>query len=772
MKLEQEVATLDVPLPPDQLLPAYNESANPAREDAGSVTSAAPDAAAPQQAAVEDARATVAGLVRDGIAHAKSGNLLLARMTLQEAVYLDKQHETALMWLASISDKPIDLLGYLQEVLLVNPSNERAAQWAKSTKAMLAKSLIQQGAASHREGMPEIAEQYFLQAAEYEPSNETAWLWLVSVASEPEDKLSYLNRILQLNPAHEKALALFHRTKTQIARQLVKKGYQALDAGDTDGALEILRDVMDYNPNLEEAWLLKASLCESPQEKIGCFSKVLELNPDSELAQQNLLALRIEQQQAEQASRLAAEAQSEEPSFDEAAAENEFDQPQFAAVESELFSEKSDEHIEENADQNAAESSVENVAENFGEYFGEYFQENSPERIAESSEEQFVRAASENQSEIYGEHQHENHSENSLEYPSEFSSEAAAEDSSEAVSENQMSAEENQMLAESANFAASEVAEKQEFVGDKYVEVGDLSENSIVAELGAADNAETLITKVCEHSDFAVSDQDFQAAENVETMFAADTVLVHAEPETLVACQFCQGDNVVSDFRCVGCGAFFRLGNFETLLGNEMNDESRVREYIEQCSGRELSACESFDLGLAYLNLHNAKKAVGHFENVLRLEVEDETHGRQIADLFDYLKEKMPEIFGTAIGTSGKTIMVVDDSPTVRKLIVSKLEKHGHAVVAAVDGMDALSKINEAAPDLILLDVTMPRLDGYQLCKLVKANSKTKHIPVVMISGKDGFFDKVRGRMAGSTAYITKPFGPETLLHTVETYCK
>jgi twitching motility two-component system response regulator PilG len=117
-----------------------------------------------------------------------------------------------------------------------------------------------------------------------------------------------------------------------------------------------------------------------------------------------------------------------------------------------------------------------------------------------------------------------------------------------------------------------------------------------------------------------------------------------------------------------------------------------------------------------------------------------------------------------------RTILVVDDSPTVRKLISGKLEKSGHSVVPAVDGMDALAKINEVIPDLILLDITMPRLDGYQVCKLIRNNPATKDIPVVMISGKDGFFDKVRGRMAGSSGYITKPFGPDTLMKTIESY--
>ncbi len=115
-------------------------------------------------------------------------------------------------------------------------------------------------------------------------------------------------------------------------------------------------------------------------------------------------------------------------------------------------------------------------------------------------------------------------------------------------------------------------------------------------------------------------------------------------------------------------------------------------------------------------------------------------------------------------------ILVVDDSATVRKLVSGKLEKCGHEVVCAIDGVDALEKINALVPDLILLDITMPRMDGYQVCKLIRNNEATKDVPIVMISGKDGFFDKVRGRMAGTTGYITKPFGPETLMKTVEAY--
>ena len=117
-----------------------------------------------------------------------------------------------------------------------------------------------------------------------------------------------------------------------------------------------------------------------------------------------------------------------------------------------------------------------------------------------------------------------------------------------------------------------------------------------------------------------------------------------------------------------------------------------------------------------------------------------------------------------------KTIMVVDDSATVRKLISGKLEKCGHIVITAVDGKDAMEKLGDVVPDLILLDIAMPRMDGYQVCKLIRNNDTTKEVPIVMISGKDGFFDKVRGRMVGTTSYITKPFGPETLMKMLETY--
>ncbi len=117
-----------------------------------------------------------------------------------------------------------------------------------------------------------------------------------------------------------------------------------------------------------------------------------------------------------------------------------------------------------------------------------------------------------------------------------------------------------------------------------------------------------------------------------------------------------------------------------------------------------------------------------------------------------------------------KTILVVDDSPTVRKLVAMTLEKRGFKVVSAFDGVAAIKEIAAHNPALILMDINMPRLDGYQLCKLVKKHETTRNIPVVMLSGKDGMFDRLRGRLVGCSGYITKPFVPEELVDAVDEY--
>ena len=119
------------------------------------------------------------------------------------------------------------------------------------------------------------------------------------------------------------------------------------------------------------------------------------------------------------------------------------------------------------------------------------------------------------------------------------------------------------------------------------------------------------------------------------------------------------------------------------------------------------------------------------------------------------------------MSTTGFKVLVIDDSNTIRRSAEIFLKQGGHEVFLAEDGFDALAKINDLQPNLIFCDILMPRLDGYQTCAIIKRNARFASVPVVMLSSKDGVFDKARGRMVGSQDYLTKPFTKDQLLQTV-----
>ena len=116
---------------------------------------------------------------------------------------------------------------------------------------------------------------------------------------------------------------------------------------------------------------------------------------------------------------------------------------------------------------------------------------------------------------------------------------------------------------------------------------------------------------------------------------------------------------------------------------------------------------------------------------------------------------------------NGLKILVVDDSKTIRRTAETLLTKEGCQVFTAIDGFDALSKIADHQPDLIFVDIMMPRLDGYETCSLIKHNKVFRETPVIMLSSKDGLFDRARGRIVGSEQYLTKPFTKDELLGAI-----
>ena len=124
------------------------------------------------------------------------------------------------------------------------------------------------------------------------------------------------------------------------------------------------------------------------------------------------------------------------------------------------------------------------------------------------------------------------------------------------------------------------------------------------------------------------------------------------------------------------------------------------------------------------------------------------------------------------VNTTGSTfkVLVIDDRNTIRRSAEIFLKQGGHEVVLAEDGFDALAKVNDYQPHLIFCDILMPRLDGYQTCAIIKRNPKFSGVPIVMLSSKDGVFDKARGRMVGAQDYLTKPFTKDQLLQAVQQF--
>jgi twitching motility two-component system response regulator PilG len=123
-------------------------------------------------------------------------------------------------------------------------------------------------------------------------------------------------------------------------------------------------------------------------------------------------------------------------------------------------------------------------------------------------------------------------------------------------------------------------------------------------------------------------------------------------------------------------------------------------------------------------------------------------------------------------GLSGIKVLVIDDSKTIRRTAENLLAKAGCSVATAADGFEALGKIVDLEPDVIFVDIMMPRLDGYQTCALIKNNADLRRTPVIMLSSKDGLFDRAKGRMVGAEQYLTKPFTRDELLGAIRRHAQ
>lgn len=189
----------------------------------------------------------------------------------------------------------------------------------------------------------------------------------------------------------------------------------------------------------------------------------------------------------------------------------------------------------------------------------------------------------------------------------------------------------------------------------------------------------------------------------------------------------------------------------------------------------------TYCLALIHFNTDDYQEALGFLDKTAKMAPSKELFANQLKILLNHLASRSvpdsvastqeilpPDSEKESAHNAKKLILVVEDSSTTRKVIAITLSRSGYRVNEAADGLEALSKISEERPDLIMLDVILPKMDGYKILSIIKGNKEFREIPVIMLTSKDGFISKMKGKMAGTAAYLTKPFDPEKMISEIE----
>lgn len=659
----------------------------------------------------------VSRLLKQGVSAAQSGERALARTLLMRVTEADPQNTDAWLWLASISEYPEELLGFLENVLSVDPDNFRARQWKAATRSLLAKTFVQRGISANEDGQTQFAVDCFDKALEHDEQCESALVWKASLMDSESDRENLLVRALEINPDNEDARTALAAITGRREQQQLNAARSAAVSGDLSGAELILHQVLANDADSIDAWLLMSQVAAPFSEKMLAYRRILELDPSNALANAGhdfisdmLDAVQAEAPHQDEPAASAASEEIQETGYYDHAIEPVMSEP----AESYNF-------LDETADEPA---------------------EMQTAMVDEVPEVQFQPAVSHDQDGSY--------------YRDCEFEPAGAETAME--------------TAEFEN--APEMAEDR--VDNDHSAEGASVYQFEQAPVYARDEAEApAFEEVAEQPEWP-AEQPAEVVDHYAGMDFSDDHQMSDDVPAQDACPYCNAANEPHAFECSSCMAVLSLSDLERLLANSNSNVEAIQEAVTRMESewnmREFSEQELTVLGIGQLNLNNPDAGFAYLQEASRLNPNNVILASQVNALAIRLDEirRQNEVHDAM--PKGKTILVVDDSATVRKLISSKLEKSGHNVVCAEDGVDAMSVLESTVPDLVLLDIAMPRMDGYSVCKLIRANDATKDVPVVMISGKDGFFDKVRGRMAGTTGYITKPFGPETLMRALETY--
>jgi twitching motility two-component system response regulator PilG len=277
--------------------------------------------------------------------------------------------------------------------------------------------------------------------------------------------------------------------------------------------------------------------------------------------------------------------------------------------------------------------------------------------------------------------------------------------------------------------------------------------------------------------------KNFQVIEEIHKLKQA---FHHVDDQRVRRCPFCWAPLNASGELCHFCKSGLTVAK-AIEQKNEKQAKSKflfnaVKRYTDVVA-RENNVKAVFYLSLANLNLNKAKEALDLLNEISRINPDNKFLSDQLNVVVNHVATRLADYTEheenadawaapvtwneTAAEPRRKKILVVEDSPTTRKVIVLTLKQKGYSVVEAQDGLDALGKVNEEQPDLVLLDIILPKMDGYRILSIIKKTPELKDTPVILLTSKDGMINKVKGRLAGSTDYLTKPFETNDLIEMV-----